>query len=230
MKVQPNKAIVGSNAFAHESGIHQAGVLKERTTYEIMNPAMVGVSSNKLVLGKHSGRHALKLQLQELGYELEGEALDKAFTEFKQLADRKKDIVDEDLITLVDSQVLGSGEGVYVLDHMQLSSGTNISATSTVGILINGELAEEAACADGPIEAAYKAIEKIVDLPVKLESYSISAVTGGKDAQGEVVVHVSKDGKIFMGRGLSVDIIEASARAYINALNKIVKLHPELLT
>ena len=229
MMIQPNKAVVGKNAFAHEAGIHQDGVLKERETYEIMNPEMVGISSNKLVLGKHSGRHAFKLQLQELGYNLEGEALDKAFDEFKQLTDRKKEILDEDLIMLMDSFLFGSGEDVYVLDHLQLSSGTNISSTVTVGIKTNGVMAEEAACADGPIEATYKAIEKIINLPVKLDSYSISAVTGGKDAQGEVVVRVSLDDRTFMGRGLSVDIIEASAKAYINALNKIVRTYPELV-
>jgi len=229
MAIQPNKAIVGKNAFAHESGIHQDGVLKERETYEIMNPEMVGISSNKLVLGKHSGRHAFKLQLQELGYNLEGEALNKAFGEFKQLTDRKKEILDEDLLMLLDSHILGSGEEVYVLEHLQISSGTKISATATVGIKIRGELAEEAACADGPVEAAYKAIEKTVNLPVKLESYSISAVTEGKDAQGEVVVRVSINKDVFMGRGLSVDIIEASAKAYLNALNKIVRKYPELV-
>lgn len=228
MQIQPNKAIVGKNAFAHESGIHQDGVIKERETYEIMNPEMVGISSNKLVLGKLSGRHAFKLQLKKLGYGLEGEALDKAFYEFKKLADRKKEILDEDLITLMDSSILGGNEEYYSLDYLQVTSGTNIAATSTVGLKMNGYMAEEAACADGPVEATYSAINKIVNLPVRLESYSISAVTGGTDAQGEVAVLVSMDGNSFMGRGLSVDIIEASARAYINALNKIIKVFPDL--
>ncbi|MFZ5753902.1 MAG: 2-isopropylmalate synthase [Bacillota bacterium] len=229
MLIQPNKAIVGRNAFAHESGIHQDGVIKERETYEIMNPELVGISSNKLVLGKHSGRHALKLQLQELGYDLEGEALDKAFREFKQLADRKKEILDEDLIALVDSQVVGSGEEIYKLANLQVSIGTNISPTATVGLEIEGRLVEEAACADGPVEATYRAIDKIVKLPVRLDSYSISAVTGGTDAQGEVVVRVEIGDRTFMGRGLSVDIIEASARAYINALNKIAATYKEMV-
>ena len=228
MPIQPNKAIVGKNAFAHEAGIHQDGVIKERT-YEIMNPEMLGITSSKLVLGKHSGRHAFKLQLHNLGYELEDELLDKAFIEFKQLADRKKEILDEDLITLVDSQVLGSGEEVYQLDYLQVSSGTKITATSTVGLLISGQPVVETACADGPVEATYSAINKIADLPVKLETYSISAVTGGTDAQGEVVVRVSINDCIFMGRGLSVDIIEASARAYLNALNKIARRYPHLV-
>lgn len=226
MKTQHNKAIVGKNAFAHESGIHQDGVIKERETYEIMNPEMIGISSNKLVLGKLSGRHAFKLQLQKLGYDLEGEALDKAFIEFKHLADRKKEIIDEDLIMLMDSRVLGSGEEHYHLEYLQVSSGTNISATSTVGIRMNGNLVEEAACADGPVEATYNAINKIVNLPVSLESYSISAVTGGPDAQGEVVVRVKIGESTFLGRGLSVDIIEASAKAYLNALNKIFRMYP----
>ncbi|MCR4441543.1 MAG: 2-isopropylmalate synthase [Peptococcaceae bacterium] len=229
MPVQPNKAVVGKNAFAHEAGIHQDGVIKERTTYEIMNPEMIGIGSSKLVMGKHSGRHAFKLQLQKLGYHLDGEILDKAFVEFKQLADRKKEILDEDLIMLMDSQVLGSGDEYFQLNYLQVSSGTNVSATSTVGIMVNGQLAEEAACADGPVEATYSAINKIAKLPVRLETYGISAVTGGTDAQGEVVVRVSMGDNTFMGRGLSVDIIEASARAYLNALNKIVRAYPDII-
>lgn len=229
MVIQPNKAIVGKNAFAHEAGIHQDGVIKERETYEIMNPELVGISSNKLVLGKHSGRHAFRLQLQELGYQLEGDVLDKAFYEFKNLADKKKEIFDEDLITLVDSKVFGSVEETIKLENMQLSMGTNISPTATIGLLINDKLHEEAACADGPVEAAYSAINKILDFPVKLESYRLKAVTGGKDAQGEVVVRVLMKDKSFMGRGLSIDVIESSTRAYLQALNKIVKAYPELL-
>ena len=229
MLISPNKAIVGKNAFAHESGIHQDGVLKERSTYEIMNPEMVGISSNRLVMGKHSGRHAFKLQLEELGYNLEGEELDKAFKEFKALTDRKKEILDEDIISLLDTHILGSGEEIFTLESLQVSSGTNISSTATVSLKINGRETREAACADGPVDAIYKAIEKIVNLPVKLESYSISAVTGGTDAQGEVVVRVSFDGHLFVGRGLSVDIIEASARAYVNALNKIMRVYPHLM-
>lgn len=230
MVIPPNKAVVGKNAFAHESGIHQDGVIKERLTYEIMKPETVGIGSNKLVLGKHSGRHALKLQLEQLGYTMDGEVLDRAFQEFKQLADRKKEILDEDLIMLVDSQVLGSGEETYKFTSLQVSIGTNISPTSTVGLTISDQLFEEAACADGPVEATYKAIDKIVKLPVRLEEYSIIAVTGGKDAQGEVVVRVSHGSETYMGRGLSVDVIEASARAYVNALNKIVRTHPNLVT
>lgn len=230
MNIQPNKAVVGKNAFAHESGIHQDGVIKERETYEIMNPEMVGISSNKLILGKHSGRHAFKLQLNELGYKLEGEALDRAFHKFKELADRKRDILDEDLIMLVDSQVLGSVDETYKLKHIQTSSGTNITAMATVGIEFKGQVLEEAACADGPVEATYRAIDKIIQIPVTLNSYRISAVTGGTDAQGEVVVRVLFEGRTFMGRGLSVDVIEASARAYLNAVNKIVKVYPNLIT
>ena len=229
MAVQPNKAIVGKNAFAHESGIHQDGVLKERTTYEIMNPEMLGISSPKLVLGKHSGRHAFQVQLKEWGYFLEGEALERAFREFKELTDRKKEVLEEDLLILLDSNLLDKGEDCYELEHLQLTAGTKISATATVGLKIKGILKEEAACAGGPVEATYQAIEKLVSLPVKLESYSISAVTEGKDAQGEVILRVSFDGNIYLGRGLSVDIIEASARAYLNALNKIVRQFPQLV-
>ncbi len=227
--ISPNKAVVGKNAFMHESGIHQDGVIKERETYEIMNPEMIGVSTNNLVMGKHSGRHAFKVQLQKLGYDLDEETLNKAFAEFKHLADRKKEIFDEDLITLVDSHFLGAGEEVYQLEYMRVTSGTDISATSTLGLKVSGQLAEEAACADGPVEATYSAINKIVNLPVKLQTYAISAVTSGRDAQGEVVVQVSMKDHTISGRGVSVDIIEASARAYLNALNKIVKLFPDLI-
>ena len=229
MPIQPNKAIVGKNAFAHESGIHQDGVIKERETYEIMNPAMLGITSNKLVLGKHSGRHALKVQLQELGYELEGDSLDKAFQEFKHLADRKKEIVDEDLIMLIDSQVIGTEEDIYQLERMQISIDTQSSPTATITLRVDGAIGEEIAMADGPIDAAYKAIDKIVKLPARLESFRINAVTSGTDAQGEVVVGITVGERVFTGRGLSVDIVEAGVKAYINALNKIIRAFPELM-
>lgn len=229
MPIQPNKAIVGKNAFAHESGIHQDGVLKERETYEIMNPELVGITSNKLVLGKHSGRHALKMQLQELGYNLEGEALDRAFQEFKQLADRKKEILDEDLIMLVDSQVLANEDEIYQLERMQVNIDSHSSPTATITLRIDGHIGEGFAIADGPIDAAYKAIDKIVKLPARLESFRINAVTSGTDAQGEVVVGVAVGERVFTGRGLSVDIVEAGVKAYLNAINKIIKAFPELM-
>lgn len=223
MQIQPNKAVVGKNAFAHESGIHQDGVLKERETYEIMNPAMIGVSGNNIVLGKHSGRHAFKNQLAELGYDLEGDTLNKAFESFKKLCDRKKEIHDEDLIALVDSEVL-SGPETYKLAYIHFSSGTKVTPTVTIGVEIDGELVEEAACAEGPVEATYVAINNVVPQEVTLDDYSINSVTGGRDAQGEVTVKVLYEGMTFTGRGISVDVIEASARAYLNAINKAIYL------
>lgn len=219
MNIQPNKAIVGRNAFAHESGIHQDGVLKERETYEIMNPAMIGIEGNRLVLGKHSGRHAFKVQLESLGYCLGGELLDIAFSRFKDLCDRKKEITDDDLIALVDTEVL-KGPETYKFSYLHIFSGTNIVPTATLGIEIDGRLVEQAACAKGPVEATYKAINEIINLDVVLEDYKINSVTSGRDAQGEVVVKIRYQGKSFTGRGLSVDIIESSARAYLNAINK----------
>jgi len=229
LPIQPNKAIVGKNAFAHESGIHQDGVLKERETYEIMNPEMLGIPSQQLVLGKHSGRHALKERLVRLGYELEGDDLDRIFQEFKKLADRKKEILDEDLIKLVDTQFLGTEEEIYQLERMQVIIDSQSSPTATVTLRVDGHAGEAVAVAEGPIDAVYKAIDKIVKLPAKLESFRINAVTSGTDAQGEVVVGVAIGERVFVGRGLSVDIVEAGAKAYLNALNKIIRAFPKLM-
>ncbi|MBE3581418.1 MAG: 2-isopropylmalate synthase [Thermoanaerobacteraceae bacterium] len=221
MPVQYNKAVVGKNAFAHESGIHQDGVLKERTTYEIMNPAMIGLVQSNIVLGKHSGRHALRSRLAELGYTLTEAELDKAFQRFKELADRKKEISDRDLEAIVEHEVRRIPEK-YILDYLHISSGTRVVPTATVGLKVDGRVLEEAACGEGPVDAAFKAIDKITRIPVCLKSYSLNAVTGGKDAVGEVTVKVEYQGRIFIGRGISTDVLEASARAYINAVNKLV--------
>ncbi|MEG6616957.1 2-isopropylmalate synthase [Peptococcaceae bacterium 1198_IL3148] len=221
--VQPNKAIVGKNAFAHESGIHQDGVLKERTTYEIMNPTMVGISQSNLVLGKHSGRHAFKDRLIELGYRLNEDELNKAFVRFKDLADKKKEISDQDLEAIVDEEIRDL-PNTYDLAYLHISSGTTIVPTATVGLKVEDELIEEASCGDGPVDAIYKAIDKITGLHLVLEEYRINAVTGGKDALGDVTVKLRKadNGHIFIGRGVSTDILEASAKAYVNASNKLV--------
>jgi len=219
MVIQPNKAVVGKNAFLHEAGIHQDGVIKERQTYEIMNPAMIGVRGDNLFLGKHSGRHAFKLQLKSLGYDLDGEALNKAFKRFKELCDRKKEILDEDLIALVDTEIL-KGPETYQFSYIHFSSGTNIVPTTTVGVLVDGQMVEKAAIGEGPVEATYAAINSIVEQDFILEDYAINSVTSGRDAQGEVVVKVSYQDKTFTGLGISVDVIEASARAYLNAINK----------
>ncbi|GAW92566.1 2-isopropylmalate synthase [Calderihabitans maritimus] len=221
MPIQPNKAIVGRNAFAHESGIHQDGVLKERTTYEIMNPAMIGLVQNNIVLGKHSGRHAFKKRLEELGFRLTEAELDKAFIRFKNLADRKKEITDKDLEAIVEDEIRIIPEK-FQLEHLHISAGTRVVPTATIGIRVEDQLREEAACGDGPVDAVFKAIDKIAGLQVCLKHYSLNAVTGGKDAMGEVTVKLQHEDKVYTGRGISTDIIEASAKAYINALNKIV--------
>jgi 2-isopropylmalate synthase len=220
MPVQYNKAIVGKNAFAHESGIHQDGVLKERTTYEIMDPAKLGIIQNNIVLGKHSGRHAFRQRLEELGFELTEEELVKAFIRFKNLADRKKEITDKDLEAIVEDETRALPEK-YVFDSLHLFSGSRVVPTATIGLKIGDEVVEEAACGDGPVDAVFKAIDKISQLGVSLSYYNLNAITGGKDAMGEVTVKVDFEGKTYLGRGLSTDIIEASAKAYINAINKV---------
>ena len=223
--VQPNKAIVGANAFAHEAGIHQDGVLKERTTYEIMKPQDVGVPSNKLVLGKHSGRHAFNKRLKDLGYKLNALELEKVFMKFKELADKKKSVYDDDIAALVEEDIKRLPEK-YVLDYLNTSSGTGVIPTATVRIAKNEkgkkEIIQEAACGDGPVDAAYKAIDKIIVVKTRLSDYSLRAISSGKDAQGEVNVKVEYKGVTFTGRATSTDIIEASAKAYLQALNKIV--------
>jgi len=222
MPVQPNKAIVGKNAFSHESGIHQDGVLKERTTYEIMNPRLVGIPESRLVLGKHSGRHALKERLLELGYELTEEQLNEAFVKFKALADKKKEVTDQDLEAMMEEEIRKVPE-TYSLEYFHISTGSTIIPTATVGLLKEGEKLEEAATGDGPVDAIYKAINKITGLTPVLEQYSINAVTSGEDALGEVVVKLKNGfGKIVTGRGVSTDILEASAKAYLNGINKLL--------
>jgi len=219
--VQPNKAVVGKNAFAHESGIHQDGVIKERTTYEIMNPQMVGVVQSNLVFGKHSGRHGFKKRLEELGYQLNKEELDKAFKNFKELADKKKQITDADLIALVESQIRAIPEKWH-LEYLHICSGTGVTPTATVRVVSEDQVVEEASCGDGPINAAFKSLEKVTGVTVTLLDYSLQAVTGGIDAIGEVTVKVEYNHKIYSGHGISTDILEASARAYLNAINKVV--------
>ncbi len=219
INVQPNKSIVGANAFAHESGIHQHGVLTEKTTYEIMKPESIGLSQNRMVLGKLSGRHAFEEKLKEMGYNLNEEQIKNAFQKFKDLADRKKDISDKDIEALVQEKVAKIPE-VFQLETYQISSGDKVVSTATISVKRNGNVYTEAATGSGPIDAAFKAMERAVGFALNLEDYSLKAVTGGKDALGEVIVRVSKNGNAFVGRGVSTDIIEASVRAYLNAINK----------
>ncbi len=222
LPVPPNKAVVGKNAFLHESGIHQDGVLKERATYEIMNPQLIGFPQTNIVLGKLSGRHAFRERLAQLGYVLSDEELEKAFARFKSLADKKKEITDRDLEAIVKNEIKATPE-LYQLAYLHVSSGTTIVPTATVGLKRNGIVYEEAACGDGPVDAAFKAVDKITGINnLKLSEYTLSAITGGKDALGEVVVRVEYGGRTFLGRGLSTDVIEASVKAYLNAVNRVI--------
>lgn len=223
MVIQPNKAVVGQNAFIHESGIHQDGVLKEPTTYEIMNPALVGITHGNLVLGKHSGRHAFRSRLVELGFDLTEDELNKAFVRFKSLADRKKEIADQDLEAIVENEIR-KVPATYELSYLHTSSGTTVVPTATVGLLKGEELLEEAATGNGPVDAIFKAVDKLTGYSCRLVSWGINAITGGKDALGEVTLRIAENDqeRQYMGRGISTDILESSARAYINAVNKMI--------
>jgi len=217
--VQPNKAVVGANAFAHESGIHQDGMLKDRTTYEIMSPESVGVTKSSLVMGKHSGRHAFGDRLQELGLEVNEAELDRAFARFKDLADKKKEISDEDIIALVNDEVTLIPER-FKLHYLHFTGGSTVVPTATVGIEGSRGKIEAAACGDGPVDAAFNAIDQITGLPGKLADFKLNAVTSGKDALGEVVLKVQVGDLKVGGRGVSTDIVDASVKAYMNAINK----------
>jgi 2-isopropylmalate synthase len=221
MPVQPNKAIVGANAFAHESGIHQDGLLKEKLTYEIMRPEDVGLQRTELVLGKHSGRHAFKTRLKELGYhDLSNDAVEEAFKKFKHLADQKKDIFDEDIEALVSEQVARI-PGTYSLVDLFVSSGVNLRPMAVVTMKVNDETVERVGRGDGPVDAAYKAISEITKTASHLLKFEISSITGGTDAMGEVSVSLEEEGRKVRGQGADTDIIVAAAKAYINALNKL---------
>ncbi len=220
MVVQPNKAVVGSNAFAHESGIHQDGVLKERSTYEIMDARDVGLAQSTLVLGKHSGRHALKQRFDDMGYKLTDEEVNRAFIRFKEIADKKKEVTSKDLEAIIADEIISVPEA-YQVTRLQVSCGYPAVPTATVSLkLPDGDEKTEVSTGTGPVDASYQAIAKIVDLPVRLAEYSVRSVTGGIDALGEVSVRIESAGRTFHGRGADPDIIVASAKAYLNALNK----------
>ena len=221
--VQPNKAIVGENAFAHEAGIHQDGVLKEKLTYEIMRPEDIGRASNKLVLGKHSGRHALAARLKDLGFELAGPELDRAFKAFKDLADRKKEVYDEDLMAIVTDEVAAQAGAGYELEYLHVISGTSVVPSATVKLKKDGQVFQDSGVGDGPVDAVLAAIDAITGLKGRLQDYSLRAATSGKDAIGEVAMKVDFDGTLVSGKGASTDVIEASARAYLSALNRVAR-------
>ena len=218
--VQPNKAIVGANAFAHEAGIHQDGVLKNPMTYEIMKPETIGLNTNTLVLGKHSGRHALRSRLKELGYDLSDEELKLVFKKFKELADKKKHVVDEDLEVIVTEGILRTKD-IFRLEYLHVTSGTTVLPMASVKLEINGRSVQGADYGNGPIDSAFNAIAKLTDTESELLRFSVSALTGGTDAQGEVTVRLRENGLIALGKGADPDIITASAKAYVNGLNRL---------
>ncbi len=226
IQVQPNKAIVGANAFAHESGIHQDGLIKEKTTYEIMTPQSVGISDSHLVLGKHSGRHAIAEHLKKLGYNLAKEEVNRVFVRFKELADVKKEIFDEDLEALISEEVFRL-EDKYKLITLNVVSGNVAIPTATMQMEIDKEIVQDAGFGIGPVDATFDAIRKITKTNYGLQKYAVNAVTGGTDAQGEVAVQLKYDDHTVVGRGAHPDVIVASARAYINALNRLERLRGE---
>ena len=225
--VQPNRAIVGANAFAHEAGIHQDGMLKNPMTYEIMKPETVGISKNSLVLGKHSGRHALNAHIQAMGYNLSDDELKLVFKKFKNLADKKKSIQDEDIEALINEGVLRSSE-VFGLEYIHVLSGNTVFPTASIQLKINGRPVQGATDGNGPIDAVYNIISKLTDTKSELLRFTISALTEGTDAQGEVTVRLKEDGITALGKGADPDIITAAALAYINGLNRLeyLKTHP----
>ena len=221
MVVAPNKAIVGANAFAHEAGIHQHGVLKERSTYEIMNVEDIGIPQNKMVLGKHSGKHAFKDRIESLGYDIDDKSLEDKFIEFKALADKKKIVTDSD----IEALLIGNNDSenpTYTLNGFVVNDGNSISSLATVSIMDNQDnIVEGIGKGNGPIDAAFGAIDSITSNKAKLVNYSINAITEGEDALGEVIVRLASNDKTVIGRAVSTDIIEASLRAYVNGLNKL---------
>jgi 2-isopropylmalate synthase len=220
ISVQPNKAIVGANAFAHESGIHQDGLLKEKSTYEIIRPESIGLHKTKLVLGKHSGRHAFRSRLKELGYVLSDDELNKVFEKFKRLADQKKDIYDEDLETLISEDAVKVPE-IYVLEDLYILSGMNQQPTATVRLRVGDSVMDRLDHGDGPVDAAYRAIAAISSTKSRLTKFEIKSITGGTEALGEVKVTLEEDDRSARGQGADTDIIVAAAKAYVNALNRL---------
>jgi len=227
--VQPNKAIVGRNAFAHSSGIHQDGVLKDRTTYEIIDPRDIGVPESEIVLSARSGRHGLRHRLEELGYVFaDAEAFEPIYQRFLALADRKKTVSDRDLEAIVGDQARLTEEASYTLEHVQVSCGTNSMPTATVRLRTpDGTTVADAAIGAGPVDAVYQAINRVVGVPNELIEFAIKAVTEGIDAIGQVTIRIRSDGQIFTGRGADTDIVVASAKAYMNALNRLIAIRRE---
>jgi 2-isopropylmalate synthase len=224
--VQPNKAVVGSSAFAHESGIHQHGVLANRATYEIMDPLEIGLEGNRIVLGKHSGRHAFADALEKLGIRLDPEHLNRAFARFKDLADRKIQLTDQDLQAIVFEEIGQAEKDVFVLESLVVSGGTNQEPRATVRLRKGVEPIEESAIGDGLIDAAMGAIQRAAGVEATLVTFNVSSVTSGSDALGDVVVQLDVEGHRVTGRGVATDVVEASARAYLAAINRALQVQP----
>ena len=222
MVIQPNKAIVGSNAFAHEAGIHQHGVLAKATTYEIMTPQSIGLKSSELVLGKHSGRHAFEKKVKELGFRLAQKEFEKAFNDFKALADKKKNIYDEDIEAIVENEISREKQ-IYELEIIFITSGSAVRPLAKIKLRKDGKFFSAEASGDGPVDSAYKAIEEIIAQRFKLIDYSLKSVSIGKDAVGEAMVKVEYKGMVYLGRGTSTDVIEASVKAFLSAINRILR-------
>ncbi|MFA5394305.1 MAG: 2-isopropylmalate synthase [Candidatus Ratteibacteria bacterium] len=221
LSVSPNKAVVGSNAFAHSSGIHQDGILKERTTYEIMKPEDIGVEGSAIILTARSGRHALKHRLKQLEYETTKEQLEGVYQKFLELADKKKEVFDEDLEALMEDEMAIAPE-IWCLEYFHTTGGTKTIPTATIRLKKGSKTIQDAACGDGPVDACYNTINRITDTSCKLREYNLRALTGGKEAMGEVTVKIESKNKIITGRGASTDIIEASVKAYLSAINKLI--------
>ena len=221
MPVPANKAVVGHNAFAHSSGIHVDGFLKKRETYEIMRPEDIGLAESRVVLTARTGRHGLRHRLEEMGYTLSEQELEKTYERFLAVADKKHEMFDEDLAAIISDEIHAI-EQVHILEYLHVACGTGTLPTASVKIKTKDEIKQAAACGDGPVDAAYEAIREATGLSPKLENYSIRAVTGGKEALGEATVRITEDGRTFTGRGISTDIIEASAKAYVDAINRMV--------
>jgi 2-isopropylmalate synthase len=223
IQVQPNKAIVGQNAFAHASGIHQDAILKKESTFGIMTPKSIGIPGHEIVLTSRSGRHALSHRLSKLGFKVSKNELNEIYEKFLEIADKKKEVFDEDLVALMESRGKKSKEVLYHLEYLYVATGNKVVPTATVAVRIRDKIYKSACVGDGPVDATYKAINEIVKENVKLVDYQIRSITSGKEAQGEVSVRIKKGEKEINGRGISTDIIEASAKAYLDALSKLAK-------
>jgi 2-isopropylmalate synthase len=221
IQVPPNKAVVGDNAFAHEAGIHQHGMLENKLTYEIMTPESVGRGSSELVLGKHSGRHAFSERVRELGFDPENIDFEKVFKQFKALADKKKTIYNEDIEALITDQMLHGAAEKFALENLSVTCGTFVTPTATVELRIGEEIAKSASMGDGPVDAVFKAIAELTQTKARVLRYQVNAITSGMDAQGEVAVTLEEDGMRVIGQGAHTDIVVASGKAYVHALNKL---------